>query len=82
MKIKLYIIYVYKKGGLNEMFDVEHYLDKTHPDDSIDIQSDDFKADNDLIEEVNKHGVLNNVEYDISTGSIKNDGMFRIKILD
>lgn len=52
------------------MFNVEAYLQRTHPTDSLDLQKEDFEKSKLLIEHVNKHGVLNGVHYDVSTGEL------------
>ena len=52
------------------MFDINKYLRRTHPDDSIDLQKEDFENSKQLVECVNNDGILNNVKYNISTGMV------------
>ena len=52
------------------MFDINKYLRRTHPYDSIDLQKEDFENSKQLVECVNKDGILNNVKYNISTGMV------------
>lgn len=55
------------------MFDIEHYLNRTHDKNNMDINEEDFKDNNrKLIEYVNEDGILNNVHYNISTGIVDN----------
>ena len=52
------------------MFDINKYLRRTHPDVSIDLQKEDLENSKQLVECVNKDGILNNVKYNISTGMV------------
>lgn len=67
------------------MFDVEKYLARNTTDDEMDFQESDFDSSNhELIERVNHDGILNNVHYNITSGTVieTNDkNVIRIKFL-
>lgn len=68
------------------MFDVQHWLDRVEKEGQVDFKEEDFDhGEDELIEEVNHNGILNNVHYEVSTGFVQrldeDSAPIRIKIV-
>lgn len=68
------------------MFDVQHWLDRVEKEDQVDFKEEDFDhGEDELVEQVNHKGILNNVHYEVSTGFVQrldeDSGPIRIKIV-